>query len=59
MPDTRPPQPRSARARDSAVGQYRHKRSITDVGLALLTPLVGREFLDKYPLRDPLNRGPQ
>ena len=57
MPETRPPKPRSARARDSAVGQYRHKRSITDIGLAMLTPLVGQEFLDRYHLRDPLNRG--
>ncbi len=57
MPDTRSPKPRSARARDSAVGQYRHKRSITDIGLAMLTPLVGQEFLDRYHLRDPLNRG--
>jgi alkylation response protein AidB-like acyl-CoA dehydrogenase len=38
------------------VGQYRHKRSITDIGLAMLTPLVGQEFLDRYHLRDPLNR---
>ena len=57
MPETRPAKRRSARARDSAVGQYRHKRSVTDIGLALLTPLVGQEFLDKYHLRDPLNRG--
>ena len=57
MPETRPPRPRSARARDSAVGQYRHKRSITDIGLAMLTPLVGQEFLDRYHLREPLNRG--
>ena len=57
MPETRPPRPHSARARDSAVGQYRHKRSITDIGLAMLTPLVGQEFLDRYHLRDPLNRG--
>ena len=56
MPETRPPKPRSARARDSAVGQYRHKRSITDIGLAMLTPLVGQEFLDRYHLREPLNR---
>ena len=57
MPETRPPRPHSARARDSAVGQYRHKRSITDIGLAMLTPLVGQEFLDRYHLREPLNRG--
>ena len=27
-----------------------------DIGLALITPLVGQEFLDRYGLRDPLNR---
>src|SRR5689334_192885 len=43
--------------RESAVGLQKHKRSATDVGIALLTPLIGQEFLDKYNLRDPLNRG--
>jgi alkylation response protein AidB-like acyl-CoA dehydrogenase len=43
--------------RDSAVGLQRHKRSAIDIGLALITPLVGQEFLDKHRLRDPLNRG--
>ncbi|MBO0677515.1 acyl-CoA dehydrogenase family protein [Mycolicibacterium sp. S2-37] len=43
--------------RESAVGLQRHRRTATDVGLALLTPLVGQEFLDRYNLRDPLNRG--
>ena len=39
----RPVRPSRALAgHDSAVGQYRHKRSITDIGLAMLTPLVGR-----------------
>ena len=47
----------STRAALSAVGQYRPRRSATDVGLALLTPLIGREFLDRHGLRDPLNRG--
>ena len=42
---------------DSAVGLQRHKRSATDIGIALLTPIMGQEFLDKYGLRDPLNRG--
>ena len=42
---------------ESAVGLQRHKRSMVDVGLAIVTPLVGQEFLDKYGLRDPLNRG--
>ncbi len=57
MTNTLPPKPTSSRAHDSAVGQYKHKRSMTDIGLALITPLVGQEFLDRYGLRDPLNRG--
>ncbi|MCK0174751.1 acyl-CoA dehydrogenase family protein [Mycolicibacterium sp. F2034L] len=51
--DTRP----RRTGRESAVGLQRHRRTATDVGLALLTPLVGQEFLDRYNLRDPLNRG--
>lgn len=43
--------------RESAVGLHRHRRTPTDIGLALITPLVGQEFLDRYKLRDPLNRG--
>jgi alkylation response protein AidB-like acyl-CoA dehydrogenase len=42
---------------ESAVGLQRHKRTPTDVGMALITPLLGQEFLDRYGLRDPLNRG--
>ncbi|TPG32779.1 acyl-CoA dehydrogenase family protein [Mycolicibacterium hodleri] len=42
---------------ESAVGLHKHKRSPTGLGLALLTPLLGQGFLDKYGLRDPLNRG--
>ncbi|WP_029113723.1 acyl-CoA dehydrogenase family protein [Mycobacterium sp. URHB0044] len=42
---------------ESAVGLQRHKRTATDIGLALITPIVGQEFLDRYNLRDPLNRG--
>lgn len=42
---------------ESAVGQQKHKRSAIDIGMALLTPIMGQEFLDKYHLRDPLNRG--
>jgi alkylation response protein AidB-like acyl-CoA dehydrogenase len=42
---------------ESAVGLQRHKRTPTDIGLALLTPLVGQEFLDRHNLRDPFNRG--
>ncbi|KUI42208.1 butyryl-CoA dehydrogenase [Mycobacterium sp. IS-1590] len=43
--------------KESAVGLKKHKRSATDLGLALITPLVGQEFLDRHHLRDPLNRG--
>jgi alkylation response protein AidB-like acyl-CoA dehydrogenase len=42
---------------ESAVGLQKYKRSPTGLGLGLLTPLLGREFLDKYGLRAPLNRG--
>jgi alkylation response protein AidB-like acyl-CoA dehydrogenase len=43
--------------KQSAVGLQKHKRTPTSVGLALITPLLGQEFLDKYGLRDPLNHG--
>ena len=43
-------------AQDSAVGLQKHKRTAIDIGLALITPIVGQEFLDRYNLRDPLNR---
>jgi alkylation response protein AidB-like acyl-CoA dehydrogenase len=46
----------SSSGRQSAVGLHKHKRTATDIGLALITPLVGQEFLDRYGLRDPLNR---
>ncbi|MGV0791523.1 acyl-CoA dehydrogenase family protein [Mycolicibacterium sp. XJ1819] len=50
--------PSKSRAdKESAVGLRKHKRTATDLGLALVTPLVGQEFLDRYKLRDPLNRG--
>jgi alkylation response protein AidB-like acyl-CoA dehydrogenase len=42
--------------RQSAAGLQKHKRSPTDIGLALITPIVGQEFLDRHNLRDPLNR---
>ncbi|MCV7089435.1 acyl-CoA dehydrogenase family protein [Mycobacterium interjectum] len=45
------------RGRKTGVGLQPHKRTGIDITLALLTPLVGQEFLDKYHLRDPLNRG--
>jgi alkylation response protein AidB-like acyl-CoA dehydrogenase len=49
--------PRPKRAgRKSAIGEQKHKRTGIDVALGVLTPLVGQEFLDKYGLRDPLNR---
>ncbi|MBV8346497.1 MAG: acyl-CoA dehydrogenase, partial [Mycolicibacterium sp.] len=48
--------PTKTNGRDSAVGFRKHKRTPIDIGLALVTPLVGQEFLDKYHLRDPLNR---
>lgn len=57
MTNTLPSKSTSTRARDSAVGQFKHKRSATDIGLAILTPLVGQDFLDRYHLRDPFNRG--
>lgn len=41
---------------ESAVGLHKHKRTATDIGLALITPLVGQEFLDRYGLRDTLNK---
>ncbi|MEI7715973.1 MAG: acyl-CoA dehydrogenase family protein [Mycobacterium sp.] len=41
----------------NGIGLQPHKRTGTDIAIAMLTPLVGREFLDKYGLREPLNRG--
>jgi alkylation response protein AidB-like acyl-CoA dehydrogenase len=46
----------SARARESAVGQHHPKRSVLDIGMGLLTPLLGQEFLDRRGLREPLNK---
>ncbi|BAX91543.1 acyl-CoA dehydrogenase family protein [Mycobacterium shigaense] len=45
------------RGRKTGVGLQPHRRTGVDVTLALLTPIVGQRFLDKYHLRDPLNRG--
>jgi alkylation response protein AidB-like acyl-CoA dehydrogenase len=42
--------------RKTAVGEHKHKRTGIDIALGLLAPIVGQEFLDKYHLRDPLNR---
>ncbi|HUO40520.1 MAG TPA: acyl-CoA dehydrogenase family protein [Mycobacterium sp.] len=44
------------RGQERVVGLQTRKRTATSIGLALLTPLLGQEFLDKYHLRDPLNR---
>ncbi|OMC57642.1 butyryl-CoA dehydrogenase [Mycobacterium sp. IS-836] len=44
------------RGRKTGVGLQPHRRTGIDITMALLTPLVGQEFLDKYHLRDPLNR---
>ncbi len=41
---------------ESAVGLQKHKRTAIDIGMALLTPIMGQEFLDNYNLRGPLNR---
>ena len=54
MTNTLPSKKRSGK--ESAVGMQKHKRTATDIGLALITPIVGQEFLDRYNLRDPLNR---
>jgi alkylation response protein AidB-like acyl-CoA dehydrogenase len=54
---SRRPKRRPASAgRESGVGLQTHKRTPTDIGLALITPIVGQEFLDRHNLRDPLNR---
>jgi alkylation response protein AidB-like acyl-CoA dehydrogenase len=45
------------RDRKTGVGLEPHKRTGIDIAIAVLTPIVGQEFLDKYHLRDPLNRG--
>jgi alkylation response protein AidB-like acyl-CoA dehydrogenase len=44
------------RGRETGVGMQPHKRTAIDIALAVLAPIVGQEFLDKYHLRDPLNR---
>ena len=60
LPSKAPSKGRSAkpspRARQSAVGQFRGKRNAIDLGMGLLTPLLGQEFLDRHNLRDPLNK---
>jgi alkylation response protein AidB-like acyl-CoA dehydrogenase len=57
LPSKNGAKPRPKRTgKESAVGKQKHKRTATDIGLALITPIVGQEFLDRYKLRDPLNR---
>lgn len=57
LPSKNGTKPAKRAGRESAVGLQKHKRTATDIGLALITPIVGQEFLDRYNLRDPLNRG--
>ncbi|ACC39961.1 acyl-CoA dehydrogenase family protein [Mycobacterium marinum] len=61
MTETLPaPSAKRSRSRDdrqTSLGMQPHKRTGIDVALAFLTPIIGQEFLDKYNLRDPLNRG--
>ena len=57
LPSENGAKPRPKRTgKESAVGMQKHKRTAIDIGLALITPIVGQEFLDRYNLRDPLNR---
>lgn len=42
--------------RSSAIGLGAQKRTPIATALALVTPLVGQEFLDRHNLRSPLNR---
>jgi alkylation response protein AidB-like acyl-CoA dehydrogenase len=57
LPSSKPARSRSKRRdRKTGVGMQPHKRTGIDVTMALLTPIVGQTFLDKYHLRDPLNR---
>ena len=43
-------------ARDSAVGLRRPRRNILDRGMALLTPVISGDFLDRRGLRDRFNK---
>ncbi|GAC1402252.1 MAG: acyl-CoA dehydrogenase family protein [Mycobacterium sp.] len=54
MSNARPYKKRSGQ--ESAVGLQKYKRTATDIALAVITPIVGQELLDRYNLRDPLNR---
>ncbi len=44
-------------SRASGVGSVPHKRSPIAAALSFVTPLVSQDFLDRYGLRQPLNRG--
>lgn len=57
LPSKNGSKPPNRAGKESAVGMQKHKRTATDIGLALITPIVGQEFLDRHNLRDPLNRG--
>jgi hypothetical protein len=56
LPSKNGAKPPKRTGKESAVGRQKHKRTAIDIGLALITPIVGQEFLDRYKLRDPLNR---
>ena len=56
MTNTLPSRNGSARARKSGVGQFHPKRTAIDLGVGLLTPLLGQDFLDRHNLREPLNK---
>ncbi len=57
LPGSKPARPRlKRRGLQTGVGMEPHKRTGIDIALAMLAPIVGQEFLDKYHLRDPVNR---
>ena len=58
VPTTNHPSRRRPKRRghQTGVGMQPHKRTGIDIALAVLAPIVGQEFLDKYHLRDPFNR---
>ncbi len=57
LPSENGAEPRPKRpGKESAVGKQKHKRTAIDIGLALITAIVDQEFLDRYKVRDPLNR---
>lgn len=54
---THAPRRRRKSGPENGVGLRPHKRTGIDVAIALITPLVGQNFLDRYHLRDPFNNG--